>query len=447
MISDRLMTIPLPARFFAIPLFLSLLIAAGCTTTARGPLRPMSEQSQFLVDPRLGFESTPSRSDLRRFERAWSAFRRGDLETAERGFQDLLRRDPDYGPAMLGLAAVALEGGQIDRAESMIAQVSAEAPESYLAARIYEAELAWARHDPERAYSLYRELTRDPQAPTLSLRRLESIRVEALQELLAAARGTRATGQRREILQRALSIDPQSFDARLFLVHSLIEDRRFDDARSEIQPLLDRHASRDAVQAALAEIDVGKGRYQEAIQRYERLVRTSGGREWESRLEQVKTLWHEANLPDRYRSALESAAVTRTELAILSYWKVPAVRFARNLGQPPIAVDVADVEGREELVRALALGLFPVDRLTRRAEPSRPVTAARLLEVAAAILELAPQRRCESAPGEPQSPVEMLRSCGISVDSLAAEPNRFVSGRTAAALLQQIARVHGSAEE
>ena len=71
-------------------------------------------------------------------------------------------------------------------------------------------------------------------------------------------------------------------------------------------------------------------------------------------------------MPAHYRAAADSLAVTRSDFAVLLYWTVPSVRFAQNLGTPQIAVDIEDVAGREEIIRALALGLYDVDPVTRR---------------------------------------------------------------------------------
>ncbi|HUO85373.1 MAG TPA: tetratricopeptide repeat protein, partial [Thermoanaerobaculia bacterium] len=256
---------------------------------------------------------------------------------------------------------------------------------------------------------------------------------------------------REELSRRLLSLDPDSFDARLLLVHALLEQRRFDSARAEIQPLLDHGlAAREEVQAALAEIDVGTGRFQEAIQRYERLVRTGTHPHYRARLEQIKELWQEANLPPRYRQALASPALTRAEAAILAYWRVSAVRFAQNLPPPPIAVDLAGIAGREELVRALALGLFPIDPLTRRADPSRTITADRLMRLGATLLSLHPRPACVSLAGtgvEKPTSMEILRACNVDLGNLPAERDRFVSGEVAVRILDQIDDVLHSAEQ
>ena len=43
-----------------------------------------------------------------------------------------------------------------------------------------------------------------------------------------------------------------------------------------------------------------------------------------------------------------------------------SIRFAQNVPTPPIAIDIADIPGRDEVIRAMALGIYPVDPVTRR---------------------------------------------------------------------------------
>ncbi|HUO83840.1 MAG TPA: tetratricopeptide repeat protein, partial [Thermoanaerobaculia bacterium] len=176
-----------PRNLAALLSWFLLALVAGCTTTAPEPAQPMSEQSRFLVDPRIGFPGEASRRTQRDFESGWLMFREGRLASAERELQALLRRDPDYRPAVLGLAAVALERGQIERTASLIAQAQ-QGLDSYLAARIYEAELEVSRGNLEQALGIYDQIVQQPQAPPVSVRRREQLKIYLIDRLLAAAK-------------------------------------------------------------------------------------------------------------------------------------------------------------------------------------------------------------------------------------------------------------------
>jgi hypothetical protein len=185
----------------------------------------------------------------------------------------------------------------------------------------------------------------------------------------------------------------------------------------------------------LAEIDVGRRRYQEAIVRYDRLARRTKEPRYARRLDEIKEEWSMANMPPQYRQALESSALTRSELAVLLYWTVPSIRFAQNLGSPPIAIDIENVAGREEIIRAIAIGLFDIDPVTRRVSPFRTVTAERLSRHLARVLQLRGASCTRGVASE-----KVLSACNVT-DPLATLPeDATVTGRDAAKMLADVAR-------
>ena len=187
----------------------------------------------------------------------------------------------------------------------------------------------------------------------------------------------------------------------------------------------------------LAEVDVSRGRYEEAIARYERAVRRAADPRMARRLDEIKAQFANANMPLQFTRAIEDEALTRADLAVLLYWKVASVRFAQNVPPPPIATDIGETPGRDELVRAIALGVFSVDPVTRRVNPLSPVNAGTLTRITARVLAL---RGAECARGIPQSdPARILATCGITDPSLAGT-DQMVSGRTAAAVMEQVDR-------
>lgn len=139
-------------------------------------------------------------------------------------------------------------------------------------------------------------------------------------------------------------------------------------------------------------------------------------------------------MPPHFRDALESTSLTRAELATLLYWTVPSIRFAQNLAVPPIAIDIENVAGREEVIRAIAIGLFEVDPITRRVSPFRQVTASRLSTHLARVLALRGAPCARGVAGD-----RVLAACGVTDPLEGRAPDAPVTGREAAALLQQVA--------
>lgn len=423
-------------------LALLFLFYGGCATTPPPATAPVPV-SGSLIDPRLVDPVEPSRSIQRRFDSAWAAFQRGQLREADRQFTDIVNRDPGYLPAQLAQAAIAIAGKDFVRAGTLIEKVSEKAPGVPIV-DVYRGELAAAKGDLATAHTIYKQLIERGNQPLAASNRYEELRNDLFSQLYSEATSEPDAETSIRLLRQSLDVNSNSTAARRLLSRRLVENRQFDEARRELDTLLiGPESENDEVQQLLAEVDAGQGRFQEAIVRYERLVRRSPNAAYRSRLEQIKQGWREANMPAHQRHAVESFAVTREDLAVLIYWNVPAVRFARNLSEPPIAVDIQDVVGREELIRAMSFRFFSVDPVTRRVEPYRVVSAATVLRILSRLLALRGTPSCASEvlrePNEIVRASRVLESCGISVPELTADPEGPVGGRVVERVLTQIA--------
>lgn len=435
-------------RFFFVLAAMALVLAPGCATAPAKPEVSPEKLNAHLLNPSIEAAGA-SRALVRRFNAAWNAYRTGAITEAERRFQEILLIEPGYVPAELGLAAAAMARDDFGRAGQHLDRASARRSDSTLIS-IYRAELARARGDLRTAHHVYRQLVNGVSSSPSIRDRYEEVRGELFNQLFAQASGSIPLDAAISLLREALEVNSNAAAARLLLTRKLLESGRFDQARMELDTLiLSGRGDDEEVQELLAETDAGKGRYQEAITRYEQLVRRNPS--YRGRLEQIKEHWAQANMPPQQRLAVESGAITRADLAVLIYWNVPAVRFARGLSEPPIAVDIAEVVGREELIRALSFRFFTVDPVTRRVDPYRMVTAGNVLRILARIATLRGVPAC--AADAAREPNEMIRaqrvlgSCGVRIRDLIADPEAPVSGRVAERVLVEVASLLRSGEE
>jgi hypothetical protein len=148
-------------------------------------------------------------------------------------------------------------------------------------------------------------------------------------------------------------------------------------------------------------------------------------------------------MPPQFTRARDAAELTRADLAVLAFWQVKPVRFAQNLSTPPIAVDLGDVSGRDEIIRSIALGLYDVDPITRRVSPGRVVTTSAFTRFTARLLNAlgAPCAKTPQDGGETARALRTLTACGITDAILTAEGEAAMSGRDAARILEQADRV------
>jgi len=405
---------------------------AACATVPSAPIviTPQGED-RYLVDPRLGYGATPLDQ---RFDRIWRFIQAGESSAVRPDLAELRAKNPTYLPAQLAEAAIALQEKNYDAARTAVARVQQR--NDYLAADIYEAEVAARSGDIRRASDLYARISARPDLPEIVKERIADIRQRTFNDLVTTAANA-PSPESIALLRQSLAINPDARDVRMLLVQKLLAQRNWDEARAEIEPLINSDADKADVQESLAEIDVGQGRFEQAIARYERLARREHDPRYARRLDEIKEQWNAANMPPQYLRASESEAITRADLAVLLYWKVASIRFAQNLGTPPIAVDIEDVLGRDEIIRAIALGILPVDPVTRRVGPNVPVTASALTRYAARTLSM---RGAPCAHGVNDSS-KILNACSVTDPSITLPPDELISGRAAESVIEEIERV------
>ena len=92
-----------------------------------------------------------------------------------------------------------------------------------------------------------------------------------------------------------------------------------------------------------------------------------------------------------------------------------------------------EVPGRQEIIRAIAVGLYDVDPVTRRVFPSRTITAASLSRLATRLLNSR-----GAACARNMSSEQVLQACGVTDPMTTMAADETIPGRTASAILEQI---------
>lgn len=410
-------------------LLVAILLTAACSTTDVLPPEVTPEgEDRYLLHPL--YDRTVAPAVANKFEAAYRYALAGEEGAMRQRLADIALRNPELlAQTHLVEALYDIRAGRFDEAQAALKRVRETEPDNPIAV-VYEAEIAIRQKQPRVAYDLYRKLSGIPTAAE----RIAQLEGVIFNELYAAAQ-TAPDAESIRLLREALAFNAGAVEPRVLLAQKLVGQRNFEEARRELEPLLNTAADRADVQEILAEIDVGRGRYQEAIVRYDRLARRTKEPRHQQRLDEIKSDWSAANMPSHYRAALETPELTRADLAVLLYWTVPSIRFAQNLASPQIAVDVEGLAGREEMIRAIAIGMFDVDPVTRRVGPHRPVTAGRLSTHLARVLSM---RGAACARGVPTDKV--LGACGVEDPLSKLPPEATVTGRDALRSLEQVAK-------
>jgi tetratricopeptide (TPR) repeat protein len=418
------------------------IVVAACSTPAPPPPAVVPQgEDRFLVDPRIGYGGTAAEAVNRRFDAAWRYVLAGQDALAHQRLTEIETTTANSAPAALATAAIDIRAGRLDEARTVVERIVAANP-GYTAAEMYEAEIALRGGDARRAYELYRQLAGRPNAPATAQERVAELEQRLFDQLVSAA-GNASESESMRLLREALAMRPAAREVRMTLVSRLVAGKQWEEARRLLEPVVNSgDVDRADVQEALAEIDFGRGRYEEAIARYDRLARRERNPRYTQRLDQIKERWTAANMPPQFQRALESEAITRSDFAVLLHWRVASVRFAQNIGAPPIAIDVEGATGREEIIRALALGIFSVDPVTRRVSPGASVNAGSFTRLVARVLTLrgAACARVTPEAGDLARAEKILTACGLPDPLAGTTTDTPISGRTANAVLEQVDR-------
>ncbi|HJQ38724.1 MAG TPA: tetratricopeptide repeat protein, partial [Thermoanaerobaculia bacterium] len=203
-----------------------LLILASCTPAVTPPpnVTPRGED-RYLIDPRAGSPAADPQTE-QKLDAAWRFALAGNEAEARRLLDEIRKKNPGYAPASLVQAAIDIRANRFDAARAIVQKYDT------LAARVYEAEIAFRENDTRRALELYRTLE-VPAAP-------ERIAVleNTLYEQLFAAAQTAPDAQAIPLLREALTFKPAAIEPRIQLARRLVTQRSFDDARRELEPLL-----------------------------------------------------------------------------------------------------------------------------------------------------------------------------------------------------------------
>ena len=214
-----------------------------------------------------------------------------DLEGARRRCRELLQRRPDMTVALLQLAQLEREAGDLDAAVEALRRAVAQAPADATAAALLGASLTQAGRAVEAVDLLepYAEASH-PDVEVLTTRALALARLGRIPDALA-------------ILDRARAVDPSSA---MVLVHAgtvrLMAGQRA-EARAAFEEALARNPGLARAHSSLAFLAAEDGRSDEALERCRKAVALDP-REWPKVLALGSLLWQKGRQAEA-RSYLE----------------------------------------------------------------------------------------------------------------------------------------------
>lgn len=347
------------------PAFAALLLfAAACTGPAEPPRAGFRWPEAWPPPARAGCAG-PASKKVEELSAAIVAGRLGEVE----------RRLAGLGAA--GSEVARLAGGQSAflRGEPALAidRLGAPSEPECWVVTLVRAEAFAAAGRVEEAWKAIRALKGEPlERPAVAAVRasLESARVLSLSTRLREADEAGRGDEAKRLASRLVVEHPRQRDGYLASARLAEKAGDLDGALSTLRQGLaavpgDRQILDDTVRVASA-----AGRWDDALEAASALAAVDPSKG--AQLEEVRAQWSLSNAPAEVREAVVSERLTRRDLAVLLWWKVPEVRNVA-IDDPPIATDILDRADKGYLVRALGLGLWTVDPVTHAARPEQPV--------------------------------------------------------------------------
>ena len=387
-----------------------LLLSASCAT---GP-RAAAPRDAFPLDPREGLAG-PFPGGV---ETGWQALLSGDAARARAEF--LRGEGPEQNrAARVGVIEALVEERSLPEALALCGKtLSVGEPTAPLLVACGEAH---ARSGQAlSAWELYRRaLARAGGRPGLEARgaELRSQAREALRGEAQEAAGRKDWKAAREKAGRAVEIDPASAPARETAgdVELAAGDRAA--ALARYREALDLARGDRALREKVAKLALQMSDYATAIPVLDALAAEDP--RFAAQAEDARFAFRVANWPAAERTAARADRLTRGDAARLVWWMVPEVRGAK-VTSAVIASDVVGRPDRQEIAKAVSLGLLEMDQDTHSARPDDPLTfsaAARLYLRVLGLLR--PRETLECLGGQPAErisggeAIRIARDCRI----------------------------------
>jgi uncharacterized protein (TIGR02996 family) len=437
----------------------ALALAAACAPKAPPVTAPGAAHYPEFVFPAPAPGATTANSAGER--EAWDTLQAGNVGSAERQLNELLKRAPGDASIMASLGYVALARHDTDHAVSRFNDAVAKQPT--LAAALVGRGLAYA--DMGRAADALASFEAAHAAdPALDLdARIDALRFRAMEDTVARARADAAAGKldaARQEYQAALQVSP---DSALLLRELAVIERQSGDragARQHLERAIQLDAADRVARLQYADLLEEQGDASGAVRALEAAQAIERTPEVESRLATLRERADLAGLPPEFRGIGESPAVTRAQVAALLGVRLPALLRAAPRRPASLVTDITGHWAAPWIASVLDAGVmepFANHTFQPQGQVRRSDLAAIISRALAIASALDPpraknwQRDHVAFPDlQPTHPAydAASRAVGTRILTVSAdgafEPTRLVTGAEASEAISRLQRLIGS---
>ena len=360
------MTSPAPSRIGFVLLALALAVSA-CgpkklppSAPAATPAYPAFERPE-LVGPLAA--PLPAAVTLR-YDQGWTRLQAGQPEEAAAIFTEVIRSTPAFYPARAAHGYARLAAHDVPGAVASF-DAALTAHPGYVAALAGRADaLIAGKRDVEAIGALEALIAADPQR-TAARTRLETLRLQVIEGLVAEARAARQRNDldaARTAWTRAVEASPDSADFLRELAQVERQANQLDAALTHARAALLLDDGDAPTHALVGELEAARGNLRPALEAFTRAAARDPRPEYRARIEDLERRIDLAGMPGAFRSIGERGAISRGDLAALLGARLePLLAGARN--QPiPLMTDVRGHWAQRwilDVARAGVMEVFP----------------------------------------------------------------------------------------
>jgi tetratricopeptide (TPR) repeat protein len=321
------------------PIALSLLVLAGCGPKVP-PVAPGAPHYPDFMFPASPVNATSA--DRAGEREAWDTLQAGNVGSAERQLNELLKRAPGDASILASLGYVALAKRENDHAIARFNDAISKDPA--MAAALVGRGLAFA--DLGRAAEALTSFEAAHAAdPSLDLSaRIDALRFRAVEDTVARARADASAGRldvARQEYQSALQVSP---DSGLLLRELAAVERQIGDrasARQHLERAMQVDQTDRASRVQYADLLEEQGDIAGAVKALEQAQTIERSADVDSRLATLRERADLAALPPEFRAIETSAAVTRAQLAALLGVRLPGLLRAAPRRPASLVTDIS----------------------------------------------------------------------------------------------------------
>lgn len=370
----------------ALPLLLVALLA-GCGRTIPAPIVTAPHFPDYIY-PTL-VPPDPKQADLLgQHDAAWRWFQTGDLVRAEREFQAVLKRSPQFYPteAALGYLELARQnyGPALEHFDRVL-----QSRGDYVPALVGRGEALLAQSRDAGALVAFESAVKLDSTLVEIGRRVEVLRARAAQENVAAARRAAQANRLDEaarIYERAIAASPES----AFLLRDLADveakQGKTDQALARYRRAIELEPSDAASRVRIGEILDARGDIEGAMAIYTEASSLEPSAELRRRIAALDARLAYLRLPEEYRAIPERPSITRGDLASLIGIRLESLLVAA----PAQAVVITDARNHWAsnwiMATAQAGVMEPYENHTF--QPREPIQRSDLAQAVARLLKV-----------------------------------------------------------